>query len=323
MTEKSSVFQTVQIGVETTPGVAVAADKKLVAVSLLPAVKSEADSFKPLGMKYPSFVTLNKEWSEAKVEGKLTYNEILYLLASLLSEPTPAQQGVTAAYLWTFVSNSSGSDEGISLTVEQGDASTAWKAAGVRINGLELKFSREEVSLGGSAIGGPLTTGIALTEDPDSLTPKPVLPAQVKLYMASTQAGLAAASAVDRGFSIEWNLTDKFQLAWPIGQDPIIVETSPKLESKLQLATDSVGLGLIDSMRSGTTLWFRIKAIGETIASTYKHTFQLDFPAQVKEVGEFSDEDGLYMAEFTLEGIHDSDWGKAFQIDVTTDVSTL
>jgi hypothetical protein len=40
-------------------------------------------------------------------------------------------------------------------------------------------------------------------------------------------------------------------------------------------------------------------------------------------MADFNDEDGLYLVEFGLAGIHDATWGKSFQIDVTTDVDEL
>lgn len=323
MAEKASIFQTVQIGIESTPGTPVPANKKLLATSLIPAVKVEGDTFRAIGNKYPSFAVVNKEWSEGSIEGKLTYNEILYMLSSLISQPTPVQQGTTTAYKWTFVSATSASDEGKTFTVEQGDATTAWRAAGVKVNGLEFTFKRDEVSLSGGAIGQSLETGITLTASPTSMTPRPVLPAHVKFYMADTQVGLDAAQALTRGFALTWSLTDKNALAWPVGQSPVLIESEPKLEAKLSLATDTTGLGLIATMRAGSTKWFRVKAEGDTIQTPYKYTFQVDFPAQITDVGEFSDEDGLYLVEYTIAMIHDSTWGKAFQIDVTADVQTL
>lgn len=323
MGEKASIFQTVQIGIEATPGTPVAANKKLLATSLVPAVKVEGETFRAIGNKYPSFAVVNKEWSEASVEGKLTYNEILYLLSSLLSQPEPVQQEATTAYKWTFTSDTDGEDAGITFTVEQGDANSAWRAAGVKVSGLEFTFNRSEVSLSGPAIGQPLETGITMTASPTSMTPRIVLPAHLKFYMADTQAGLDSAQALSRGFSLNWSLTDKNTLAWPVGQSPVLIESEPKLEAKLSLATDTVGLGLIATMREGYTKWFRVKAEGNTIQSPHKYTFQIDFPGQITDVGEFSDEDGLYLVEYTLAMIHDSTWGKAFQIDVITDVQTL
>lgn len=323
MGEKATVFQTVQIGIETTPGTPVAANKKLKAVSIVPAVRAESDPFRALGDKYVSIVSLNKEWTECSIEGRLTYNEILYLLSSLISQPTPVQQGTSAAYKWTFTSNTNLEDVGKTITVEQGDANSAWRAAGVRVSGLELTFSRNEVSLTGSALGEPIETGITMTASPTSLTPKVVLPTHLSLYLADSQTDLDSASPITRGFSLVWRLTDKVNLAWPIGQDPITVETPPTLESTLQLATDTVGMGLIATMRNAATKWVRIKAVGDLIEDTYYHTLQIDFPGQIREVGEFSDQDGLYLVEYALQGVHDSDWGKSFQIDITTDMSAL
>ena len=323
MSEKASVFQTVQVGVETTPGTAVAADIKLLATSVIPGIRMETDVFRAEGNKYASFATTKKEWSEARIDGRVTYNEILYLLSSLLSEPTPAQQGTTSAYLWTFISNISAEDASKTLTVEQGDANTAWRTSGLRVSGLEFTFTRNEATLSGSAYGKPLETGITLTSNPSSMTPRPVLPNQLTLYLSDTQSGLSSATALTRGFSLGWSLTDKSALAWPVGQDPVAVETVPALKGSLKLATDTVGLGLIDTMRNGSTKWVRVKATGPVIEDTYHYTFQIDFPAQVEDVGDFSDEDGLYLVEYTLSGIHDSTWGKPFEITVMTDVDSL
>jgi hypothetical protein len=323
MGEKSSIFQGIQVGIESTPGTPVAAGLKLLATSIVPRAKVEADTFRAAGNKYASFAVLNKEWSEAAIEGKLTYNEVLYLLSSMIKQPTPVQQGVTDAYKWTFESSTSAEDAGKTLTIEQGDANSAWRGAGLRVSGLELTFTRSEVTIGGSAIGEPLETGITMTATPTSLASRPVLPAHVKLYMADTQAGLGSASPISRGFGMTWNLTDKVGLAWPIGQDPITLETVPNSEAKLKLASDTVGLGLVATMRAGSTKWLRVKCEGETIDAPYKYTFQIDFPAQVKDVSEFSDDGGIYMLEYSLAMIHDATWGKAFSIDVITDVSTL
>lgn len=323
MGEKATIFQTVQIGLESVAGTPVPANKKLLSYSVIPSPKTAADSFRPLGTKYPAFVTLNKEWAELSIEGKMTYNEILYALSSLIAQPTPVQQGGTAAYKWTFTPNTSSEDAGKTLTIEQGDANSAWRVAGARVSGLTFTFNRSEVSLSGSGVALPLETGITMTGSPTSMTPKPVLPGHVTFKMADTQAGLAGASALTRGFSMEFSITDKIGLVWPVGQNAVTVETEPKASGSLKLATDTVGMGLIATMRAGSTKWFRIKGTGALIDSTYYQDLQIDFPAQITEVSEFADEDGIYAVEYTLQIIHDATWGKAFQIDVITDSSAL
>lgn len=323
MSEKATIFQTVQTGIETTPGTAVAANKKLLATSIEVQPQTAADNFRAAGNKYASFVTMNKEWTNLALSGKLTYNEILYLLASLLSLPTPTHLGTGAAYKWTYISDTDGPDAGKTLTIEQGDANTAWRIAGAQVSGLTFTFNRNEVSISGAGIGQAIATGITMTASPTALNPLPVLPGHVKFYMADSQTGLDAATALSRGFSLTWGLSDKIGLVWPVGQPPITVETEPKTESKLRLATDTVGMGVISTMRSGATKWFRIQAIGALIEDTYSNTFQLDFPAQVSELGGFDSEDGIHVGEFGLTPIHDATWGKMFQIDVTNAVQAL
>ena len=271
----------------------------------------------------PRLLPLMKEWSEVNISGEMTYNEIVYLFASLLHYAAPVQQGATAAYKWTFGSNTSAEDIGKTFTIEQGDANSAWRVAGVRVSGLTLDFSRNGISVSGNAIGEQFETGITLTSTPTSLAAVPMLPTQMKFYEASTQAGLAGATAMTRGFSLQWTLTDKFGLAWPVGQDPVAVEGEPKNSAKLRVATDATGMAHIADLRAATTRWFRVELIGALIASTYYHKFTLDFPAQVDALSDFSDLDNVYVAEFGLLPIHDATWTKAMNIEIITNLSAL
>jgi len=323
MAEKATIFQNVQIGVETTPGTVIAANKKLLSVSMVPQPKTETKPFRAAGNKYASFASLMKEWSEINISGEMTYNEIVYLFASLLHYAAPTQQGATAAYKWTFGSNTSAEDVGKTFTVEQGDATNAWRVAGVRVSGLTLDFSRNGISVSGNAIGEQFETGITLTANPTAFASVPMLPTQMVFKMADTQAGLDAAAAMTRGFSMQWALTDKFGLAWPVGQDPVAVEGEPKNSAKLRLATDAVGMGLIATLRAASTKWFRIELTGALIATTYYQKFILDFHAQVDALSDLSDLDNVYTAEFGLLPIHDATWAKAMNIEIITNLAAL
>ena len=112
-----------------------------------------------MGNKYASFVSLNKEWSSIAIDGSPTFNEIVYLLSSLMHYASPVQQGATAAYKWTFVSNTSAADVGKTFTIEQGDADRAWRVAGARVSGLTFDFGRNEVRVSGNGVGEQLETG--------------------------------------------------------------------------------------------------------------------------------------------------------------------
>ena len=319
----ATVFQGVQIGVESTPGTPVAANKKLLATSMIPSPKVETKPFRAMGNKYASFATLNKEWAGLSIQGAPTYNEIVYLLSSLLHYAAPVQQGATAAYKGTFVSNTSASDVGKTFTIEQGDANSAWRVAGAKISGLTFNFSRNEVIVSGNGVGFAFETGQTLTAAPTSLSPVPILPTQVKFYMADTQAGLAGATALANSFSMEYSLTDKFGLAWAMGQNPEAVEGEPTASGRIVVATDTAGMGLITTLRNAATKWFRIEATGGLIATPYNHKLTIDFPAQIDNVNDPSDLDNVYTVEFGLLPIHDATWGKSLNIEVITNVSAL
>lgn len=323
MTLPATVFQGIQIGVESTSGTAVAANKKLLATSIIPSPRVETKPFRAMGNKYASFATLNKEWAGLNIQGAPTYNEIVYLLSSLLHYAAPAQQGATAAYKWTFVSNTSASDVGKTFTIEQGDANSAWRVAGAKISGLTFNFSRNEITVSGNGVGLAFKTGHTLTATPTALSPVPILPTHVKFYMEDTQAGLAGADALTNSFSMEYSLTDKFGLAWAMGQNPEAVEGEPNASGRIVVATDTAGMGLITTLRSAGTKWFRIEATGGEIASPYNHKLTIDFPAQIENVNDPTNLDNVYTVEFGLLPIHDATWGKSVNIEVITNVSAL
>jgi len=323
MTIPASVYQGIQVGVETTAGTAVAANKKLLSVTMKPSPQAETKPFEAMGNKYASFVTLNKEWSSIAIDGSPTFNEIVYLLSSLMHYAAPVQQGATAAYKWTFVTNTSAADVGKTFTIEQGDADRAWRVAGARVSGLTFDFGRNEVRVSGNGVGEQLETGVTLTASPTALTPVPILPTMLKFYMEDSQAALAGATALTNSFSMQWSLTDKFGLAWPVGQDALTVDSKPNASGKIVIATDTAGIGLIATMRAANTKWFRIEATGALIASPYYHKFTIDFPAQIEAPGDPGDTENVYTIEYGLKPIHDATWAKSVNIEVITNLSAL
>ena len=323
MSEKATVFQGVQIGVEATPGTAVAANKKLKSVSIIPQPRAEGDPFRALGDKYASFVSLNKEYAAFSIEGKPTYTELPYLLSAFLHYSAPTQQASTTAYKWKFTSNTSAEDIGKTFTIEQGDANNAWRVEGGKIAGLTFDFGRNEVKVSGDGIATKFDENVTITANPTALNPVPVLPTHVKLYMADTHAGLTGATAMTRAFSVSYSLNNKFVLAWPLGQDPVAVEGAPNADSKIRMATNADGMAIFSALRTSKTKWFRIVAEGETIVDTYKYKLSITFPAQVSGLGDFADHENVYTIEAGLTPIHDATWGKSVEIEIITDLTQL
>ena len=85
-----------------------------------------------------------------------------------------------------------------------------------------------------------------------------------------------------------------------------------------------VSHGCVRLAPANAAILFRmVKAEGATIETTYKQTFQLDFPGQIHTLPGFGAENSVHVVEFGLTGIHDATWGQSFQIDVTTDLADL
>lgn len=324
MAERASIFQTVQIGVETTSGTSVAASKKLQSMMIEPGPKAEIQSYRSMGSKFPAIAALGKEWTEANVGGGITYSEIIYPLSSVLKAVTPTG---TTAKSWVFSPATSAADTVKTFTVEQGSAERAHKFTYGLFNSMGMKFTRESAEISGSMIGAAITDGITLTATPTSIELVPVLPTQVKVYLADLQSGLAGATALARALSVEWNISDRFGPVWVLNGSTTwaaFVETEPKLEVKLLMEADTEGMALLTTMRAGSTKFVRIEAIGAQIAAgpdTYKLT--IDTACKIMDVDPFSDEDGVFAIGFSMSGFHDATWGKATEVTAVNTVAAL
>ena len=160
MTERATIFQKTQLGVESTPGTNVAATKILQGTSIQPAIKGEVKTFRPKGSKFATIAALGKEWSEAKIEGVGSYEDLTYLLASLMCTPTPVQQGGTIAYLSTFNVANALADLITTYSVEHGGSVRGMEFSYGIVNELELAFTRDEVTVSGSMIGRAVTDDV-------------------------------------------------------------------------------------------------------------------------------------------------------------------
>lgn len=326
MADRSTISQGVQIGVETTSGTAVAANKKLLGTSIEPSAKVSVKTYRPSGGKFSTITALGKEWAEAKINGPLTYTDIVYLLSGNVAFLAPVQQGATTAYLWTHTPGQSAEDTIKTFTVEQGSGVRAHRAPYGLVNSFGYSITRDEAMIKGSMLMKPIEDGITLTATPTPVPLIPVLPTQVSLYNDPTAAALGT-TKLTRGFSVDWEFSSRFLGVWPI--DAAIsgfaahVETEPKPTFKVLLEADTAGMGFLAHVRQGTRSFFRVEAEGALIDTGHNYLFQHDISAECVDVGEFKDEGGVYALEYTFQAIFDATWGKAFEFQVKNGLATL
>lgn len=339
MATRATVAQRTQVGLESTPGTPIAAAKVLQSLTVELSPDVESSVFRPRGGRYATVVAANRESSTGDLSGAATYDEVVYPLASAFGKPgNPVQvmDGATpsGAFMWTFDTANYVPDEPATFTVEQGDDTLAERAAFVTFTDFGLDFSRDEVGVSGSVIGGALERGLALTTgaQPVAADLVPILPGQVCVYVSDDPDTLGdAGTHVPTVISVSPSLGGKYSAAWFLnclvnGFSGIVEAAEPDYSVDLMVEANADGLEWADLFREGTTRFIRVEATGPQIragldASRYRLTW--DLAVKVREPGEYSDEDGVYAIGPTLEVVHDAGWGKASHIEVVNRVAAL
>jgi hypothetical protein len=329
MTERATTFQTVQIGLESVAGTAVAAGKLLQASEVTLGIKNSTTKFRPGGQKFITVVAPNMEWAEGSYKmAPPTFDEIVYWLSASHKKVSPSTDG-TLPKLWTIAPAYNDADTIATYTVEIGSSVRAHEAPYVIAPEFSMKWSRKNgIEVSGKLLANAITDGITMTSTPTAIATVPMVGNQVDVKLADTMAGLDGASALDRPLSAEYSLADRFGPVWPLKSAaanwPAHVETPPNATMKLLLEADSAGMGLLTQMRAGSSKYIRVSVTGANIESGKPYLCELS--ACVKVVGdpdEFKDEDGLYAIGWNLECAYDSTAGYAMQWKVRNLLASL
>jgi hypothetical protein len=329
MAERSSISQTIQIGMETVPGTAVAATKRFKTVSIEPTTTTTIDTFRPAGSKYNALTALSKEHTTAPVTGRGSYTEIIYPLASVLRKPTiTTPPGATLGRKFTFDSADGSEDDVQTYTIEHGSNVHADRFSYGVFTEFGMTFNRNAVELTGSLIGRAIEDDITMTSA-GSITPIPLIPilaTQVSVY-ADPEAADVGTTKLSRVVSAAFSLTNKSVPLWILDAslDSYVthIETAPEVTFTLMVEADAEGMEFINKMRTAERTFFRVEGIGPEIEAATDNTFNLDISAEVSNMNGFSDQDGLYAAEFTFTAIIDDTWGKAFEFSVINALTAL
>jgi len=88
MAERATVYEGLQLGVESTAGTAVPALKRLRGLELEITPQMPTEALRPMGNKFSTDVVRQKEHCEGTLRGQVCYTDLVYLLSSLLCEAT-------------------------------------------------------------------------------------------------------------------------------------------------------------------------------------------------------------------------------------------
>jgi hypothetical protein len=327
MPERSSLNQTIQIGVESTSGTAVAASKRMQSWGLEPTIETEIDQFKPAGWKYNALTSLGKEWATSPITGRGSFTELVYILSSVIDVATiTTPGGGTTSRNWQFISDTFADDAPKTYTVEHGSSVRADRFTYGLITEFGMTFNRTSVEVTGSMMGRALEDGITMTASPTSVALIPILPTQISVYVDATAAGLGT-TKLTRAVSTEFNIGSRFAPVWVLdaAQNPFAahIESDPDFTVGLVVQANSAGMAYLANMRSGAALFIRIEAIGAIIEGAIPYKAWFDFCVRATDPEGFRDEDGVYCFSYNFVGGHDATWAKSMDINLVNTLTAL
>src|SRR6266567_8438388 len=191
MANRATINVKTQVGVESTAGTAVAANKVLQAFDFKTGIKPAITMIGASGRKYDSSQEENKEWMAGTLSGSMDFNHLPYLLSSAWGIITPAAHGAsTTAKDWVGTPPVTGSVTPQTYTFEQGESVRAHKFTYGLVNKFGYNFTRDDTACSGDLIGQPLSDGITMTGSPTLVALAPIASKYWNIYLDATSAGL-------------------------------------------------------------------------------------------------------------------------------------
>jgi hypothetical protein len=330
--DRYPVSEVVQIGVESTPGTAVAPTKQFAGLSVQLDSALEYDEFGPAGQLTQTIVAPRQEWATGALSGYPTYTEIVYPLSNVFGAATiTTPTGATLRRLWSWNPSASTPWVPKTWTIRRGVAGdTAEEANYALLSGLNLEFSRRAApTIGGDLFGRRLDYAAALATTGVTVpTNVPMLPAEGDVYLDATGAGIGTTKLL-RDFLLSFSIADLYGPIWPINTSFNSFAAhgvqKPTLEAHLTLGNDAAGRALVTNMRAGTPVFVRYKATSAAlIEAAAPYTFTLDMALMCVQAPARADEDGLLSTlEWTFRVVSDPTWASWIRIAVETNSTGL
>lgn len=314
-----------QIGVESTPGTAVAANKRFLCVMLDLSPKIRTKAFRANGKKTNTTKQLQRIWTEGKYEGALNYREIVFLLASLVGESGGV---VTASSIstWEFFPASVGADSNSkSLTIQKGDSTHAQQATYCKVVSMAVKISKDDAMISGDIVGRALADA-TLTASPTEIDQLPVNINEVDVFFDTSFGGIGGTKLTDV-MAVEFDIGKKFDTKEVLNTDfqsfKEMIEVPYEVKGKITVEYNAQTQAIYNAViASGLPFRFlRVKCTGPTLGAG-NHTISLDMAAKI-EAAESKDQDGVFAYEFTFEAIDNVTMGRSWAITVQNDITGL
>ncbi len=275
--ERSTINQTLQFGLETTPGTNVAANKSIQCFAVTFGPMADVNEFSATGRKYPSILIENSEWVEGTLSGELDYNGIVYALAGVSGAATSiAAHGSSAtAKDWTFVPPLTGSVQPQTYTIEQGENNAFGNAIyNHKVNyGLISEFSykgdrKTGFNISGKVLAQALQRAITMTSTPTAVALAPSAGKHFNYYMDPTSAALGTTQLL-KVLNVDFAFTGLYGMFFPLNRANLgwsaHVDLNPGCIIKVLMEADATGMTPLTNLQAGSTQFMRVQGQGAII----------------------------------------------------------
>lgn len=315
MPPRAEVFQQTLIGPETTAGTPVSTTKRLLSTSVILNPQEPVPATRAIGGKAPTGASKQKGMSVGSYQGAANYNDLAYILSSLLEVATGT---------WAFKPDTFAADTIKTFSILGGGADGAEKIAYGIFNSLRLRMTRTEVSVNGDIFGRILDEAPAVPAVTD--IPEMVInPSDIDIALGDDTGSLVVLGSC---------LEAEFSLGPRYGQKFALKRSTPSFESKVELAVpaglsitvehDSESKTLMTELRALEKRFFQIKAVGPVIGAgpgTYEMLitcpFRFDDPRDAGEV------QGLHARSYMLVPCYDSTFAGWIEVNLVNEVASL
>ena len=177
-------------------------------------------------------------------------------------------------------------------------------------------------------MGQKLYVGITLTASPTNVALAPIVPSQVNVYLDTTQVGLGTTQLL-KVLNGDFTMDSIYGPAWFVNRAQSSfsahVDMKPTCTFKLVLEADSNGMTPLTYVRTGTTYYIRVEAVGNVIdgTNTLNNTFHHDMAVKFGKPDPFSDANGVFAIGYTCTIVEDATWGHSHQILLSNLIPTL
>jgi hypothetical protein len=324
---RGSVNITTQLGIETTPGTAVAANRKFSGIGFDLAGVLETVFYRPNGNRFNKVGVLNKVSSAGSYSGNHSYTESMYLCEGYIGTGAPAVIGTTGQKR-IFTPATTSIDPFKTFTIQTGDASAAEQAKYCVINSIQIALTRSGCTISGNIFGQDLDPSATLSASPTSIPLQPVSANEWAAYLDSTFGALGTTLLTDC-FSVTIALPEKFipkYVANPaLASFKEVVDKAVEPTMTLVMENNSQARGIFAAMKANNlpTQYVRVQCLGPAIAGgSAVNTFLFDGAIKLKSGRELKDIDGVYGYEFVFEIVDDAAFGAPYAVTFINSIVT-